>query len=145
MAEATPAAIPHVRRIPSLTLTGAEWILGRALADAARRDVAVAVVVADRAGQLLCAARMDLAPGVSSEIAARKAFTAAQLGAATRIFQQSIDAGRASYLAAGALCCIAGGVPVWLGDEIVGAIGVSGASEDADHAIAHGAAASLPA
>ncbi len=72
----------------SLTCEGGQLLLAYALAAAGRLNACVAIAVTDKAGQILCSVRMDEAPGVSIDLAARKAWTSAQLGVATAAIQQ---------------------------------------------------------
>jgi|GEM_PF-1326828 len=129
-----PAQWAH--RVTELSLEGAERVLWCALECAAELKAQVAISIVDQAGYVRCCARMDGAPQISVQIAADKARTAAQLKMATRLLQQTVDGERASYLSIGNLCPISGGYPITLGTEIIGAIGVSGATETLDHDIA---------
>ena len=128
------------RQRTELTLEGAERLLWCALDYSAEQGAAVAIAVVDPAGYLLCSARMDGAPGVSSGISADKARTAAQLRTATRQLQETVDRRHASYLSIASLCPVSGGVPVVLEGDLIGALGVSGGTEAVDHDLAHCAA-----
>lgn len=124
------------RQTTELTLDGAERLLWYALEYAAELKATVAISVVDRAGYLLCSARMHGAPGVSADISSNKAKTSAQLKIATRSLQQIVDRSRGSYLSIGSLCPVSGGVPFEMDGEVIGAIGVSGGTETIDNDIA---------
>ena len=124
------------RQTTELTLGGAERLLWCALEYAAELNATVAISVVDRAGYLLCSARMHDAPGVSAEISRNKARTSAQLKVSTRSLQQLVDRSRASYLSIGSLCPVSGGVPLEMDGEVIGAIGVSGGTETIDDDVA---------
>ncbi|MBT2186070.1 heme-binding protein [Sphingobium sp. H33] len=129
-------ANPVLFQSPRLSLAGADILVREALLQAEAAGVRVAISATDDAGQLICSARMDGAPGVSTEISARKALTAAQLKVETYRLQQLVDQHHPSYLAATSLCPIAGGVPITMEGRTIGALGVSGADEGSDRRIA---------
>lgn len=124
------------RSTTELTLNGAERLLWYALECATDLKATVAISVVDRAGYVLCSARMDGAPGVSAAISADKARTAAQLKTMTRPLQQMVDRSRPSYVSIAGLSFVSGGAPLEVAGEIIGAIGVSGDTETVDHDIA---------
>lgn len=105
----------------------------------------VTVVIVDDGGQLIAAARQDGACKACADIARDKAVTSALFAAPTRAFaDMSFGAGRDGVGASlpGAafvpgLVAFAGGLPVQTRDgTAIGAIGVSGASEDEDESCA---------
>lgn len=105
-------------------------------AHAQERNLNVAMTVADSAGNPLAFFRMDDAPAVAVELSSAKAYTALQMKTDTGLLQCVIDEGHPSYLNARALCLLDGGLPIHFGDTVIGAVGVSGADEDSDHAVA---------
>lgn len=124
------------RSTTELTLNGAERLLWCALECAADLKASVAISIVDRAGYILCSARMDGTPGVSAAISADKARTAAQLKTMTQPLQRMVDRSRASYVSIAGLSFVSGGAPLEVEGEVVGAIGVSGDTETVDHEIA---------
>lgn len=119
------------------------WGLAREVVEGAHRragelGIAVAVAVVDPTGNLVAAGRMDRAPIGVSTLAVDKAFTAAALGAPTETWQQSTQPGGADWglhtSLGGRLTVYPGGLPIVVGDDIVGAVGVSGGEgrQDAD-------------
>lgn len=114
---------------------------------AQQADAAVVVAVADAQGALLALLRMDGAGEADVNLAIAKANTSARLGAATRAIgvaarhpQTGFDL--ADY-GAPRMVGIPGGVPVEEGDDVVGAIGVSGTSPDRDEALARAGASAV--
>lgn len=134
----------------TLTLSGARAVLDAALAHAERIGVPVNVCVSDDAGHQIMAARMDGAALLSYPIAVDKAYTVAAFqGLPTHAWFDLIKdkpALREGIVHRDRLVVFGGGVPVRIGDEVVGAVGVSGGSAEQDREIAEaGAAAVAPA
>jgi glc operon protein GlcG len=105
------------------------------------------LVVIDRTGILVLAETMDDAPPGASETALMKARGAARYRTATHRtaeFIKTLPAGLAQHaLSLPELCAFQGGVPIVVGDRIVGGLGISGGSGEQDIAIALGAAAAI--
>ncbi|CAM3424879.1 GlcG/HbpS family heme-binding protein [Paracidovorax anthurii] len=107
--------------------------------DAAQgRGLQVAVAVVDAAGLLLAFRRHDDAFPASVDLAIGKARTAASFRRSTQAMQESLEQGRASYLAMPGALPLAGGVPLVSRGAVIGALGISGASsrDDAELAVA---------
>lgn len=105
----------------------------------------VNVMVVDDGGQLIAAARQDGACKACSDIAHDKAATAALFANTTRAFadlsfgarRDGVDAGLPGAAFVPGLVAFAGGLPIKTATgDIIGAIGVSGASEDEDESCA---------
>lgn len=105
----------------------------------------VSVFVVDDGGQLIAAARQDGACKACAEIAHNKAITASLYASPTRAFadlsfgvaRDGVDAGLPGAAFVPGLVVFAGGLPVTTkAGDVVGAIGVSGASEDEDETCA---------
>lgn len=97
------------------------------------RGKAGVIAVADDHGELLALLRVDGAPFTSIQIAANKAYTAArdrkpsrQIGQSLRDAQKGFDI---AYYGDPKIVGWGGGLPVILGDAVVGAVGVSGLPE----------------
>ena len=96
------------------------------------------IAVADAHGELLALARLDGAPLSSIAVATNKAFTAARLRRSTRehgarLRERGVDIafyGDPRYVGFG------GGLPVRVGETVIGAVAVSGLSDDEDEALA---------
>ncbi|HEV2219161.1 MAG TPA: heme-binding protein [Casimicrobiaceae bacterium] len=111
----------------------------------ARRGKAAVIAVADAHGELLALVRLDGAPLSSIAVATNKAWTAARLRRPTRalgagVRARSIDIG---YYGDPRLTGFGGGVPVWAGAHVAGAIAVSALSDEEDEALAMLAIAAL--
>jgi uncharacterized protein GlcG (DUF336 family) len=96
------------------------------------------IAVCDESGVLKAFSRMDGAPLLSVQVAQDKAYTAAGFGMATEGWHDFIkdDPPLASGAVGGIdrLVVFGGGYPIKVGDQVVGAIGVSGGhySQDMD-------------
>lgn len=105
------------------------------------------IAVVDSAGNLVSHDRMDGAPYNSAIHAQEKAYSAAGNGVATMAMWTAVEAKQQlalGILKVKGLSVLGGGVPLVLGEEIVGAVGVSGScGQDEDHAIATAAAAAI--
>jgi uncharacterized protein GlcG (DUF336 family) len=101
-----------------------------AMEEARSMSVPITVVVVDEGGNLKALRRMDGAPLVSIETSRNKAYAAAAIGMPGDDFFQAIRedvAAVASFASRPGLALIAGGVPLSVGGELVGGIGVAGA------------------
>lgn len=131
----------------SVSLSGARAVLDAALAEAASIGVAVCIVVVDPGGQAVLAARMDGAPRLSADIAADKAYTVTAFsGRPTDQWWPGLKdrpeiLGGLSKMPRFSI--LGGGLPLRVGGELVGAVGVSGASSEQDVAVAAAGAAAL--
>ncbi|MFO1307979.1 MAG: heme-binding protein [Burkholderiales bacterium] len=112
---------------------------------AARGRTAV-IAVADPHGELIALARLDGAPVSSVAVATAKARTAARLRRPTRVLGEQIRTRgiAVSYYADPQLTAFGGGVPVWSGRQVVGAIAVSGLSDQEDEELAALGIARMP-
>ena len=108
-----------------------------AVRDAAQARKA-AIAIADGHGELIAFVRMDGALLSSGTLAINKAFTAARLARPTRVLGETLRAkgtdvasyGDPRYVGFG------GGLPVRIDGVVVGAVAVSGLSDDEDEALA---------
>jgi uncharacterized protein GlcG (DUF336 family) len=124
-----------------------------ALAAAVRKSeemgVRVCVAVLDRGGNLLAFLRMIGAPVLSGDIARDKASTAIGFGMPTSAWAQILpnlsEQVRTGIPSRSGVAMFGGGVVVQLGGNPIGAIGVSGASEQQDEDIAKAAIAAIGA
>ena len=140
MVSASAAELPtkHV-----LTLEIARQVVAAAEAEAQKKGWPGVIAVVDSGGYLLAFARMDASPMLASaELAPAKARTAALFGKPTKALEDAIHSGRVAATTAG-FVEMDGGVPLVVGGQTVGAIGVSTAQPDWDIAIAAAGAAAL--
>jgi uncharacterized protein GlcG (DUF336 family) len=118
----------------------AHRIIAAAEARAAELEVPMVIAVCDESGVLKAFSRMDGAALLSVQIAQDKAYTAVGFGMATHGWHDFIKDD--PPLAAGAapgidrLVIFGGGYPIKVGDQVVGAIGVSGGHYSQDMKVA---------
>jgi uncharacterized protein GlcG (DUF336 family) len=112
----------------SLSAEQAQAMLRAAYDVAKRRNDHVAIVVVDDHGEVIASLRMDGAKAFVYELARRKAVTSADWGSPSKGMQDALAAGRTGLLAMDRVMPLAGGLPVKLGDETIGAIATSGGS-----------------
>lgn len=118
----------------------------RALVDAGVRAAEekgylVAVTVVDGSGNFLWAGRMDGTKFVAPDIARAKAYTAAAFRQSTAVLEEKANPKPVFYTGVqvvhdGRIAIGQGGLPVWMGDEVVGGVGVSGATPQEDEEVA---------
>jgi len=97
---------------------------------------AVVISVVDDGGHLLHLHRMDDVAPISAEIAIGKARTAALGRRESRLYEESIKAGRVAFLSVPLQGLLEGGVPVVYEGQVIGAVGVSGVKSEQDAEIA---------
>lgn len=132
----------------TLSLDGARTVAEAAAAEAHKHNAGGAIAVVDTGGHLIYLARLDKTFPAASAVAIEKARTAATFRRPTRDFENAIKNGRTSLLGVSVMTPLQGGVPIVADGEIVGAIGVSGATsaqEDDDIATAAAGALQAPA
>ncbi len=92
--------------------------------------IAIAAAVVDSGGNLVALERMDGAQIVAAPLAVDKAWTAVACGAPTDAWNASTQPGGADWgfntALGGRVVVMPGGVPVFIQDDLIGAIGVSG-------------------
>lgn len=128
----------------TISYSAAQRTIEAAMREADSLGVAVCVAVSDRAGHLLAYGRMDGAPLLSGEIAQDKAYTVAAFGLPTHEWFELIKDELAllhGIIKTDRLIIFGGGVPIRVGGDLVGAIGVSGGSAKQDRQIAEAGAA----
>jgi glc operon protein GlcG len=119
-----------------LSFEAAARMAAAAEAAARERGVGVVVVVVDDGGHVILLHRMDRAQVASVNVGIGKARTAAIYRRPSRVFEEQIKNGRVAALALADATPLQGGVPVLLGEQVVGAIGVSGDTPQVDEDIA---------
>lgn len=130
MLATTPALADElvtVVKIPRLTMEAASKIAEGAIAACRKKGIQIGVTVVDRSGDAMVFMRDTLAPKITIEISRQKAFTAANfnapLSSMSNRFTRPFDVGKVN-----GLVFSAGGLPIEAAGNIVGAVGVSGAS-----------------
>jgi len=120
---------PAMRSKPQMTLEDAYKIADAARAAAKRNGSAGTIAIVDSGGHLLYLERPDRQSPNSVEIATLKARTAAFRERPSSALQERVKE-RPGWLMFPNSLPIAGGVPLFHGDECVGGIGVSGIADD---------------
>lgn len=110
---------------------------------ARKRGLRVAAAVVDSGGNLLAFLRDEQTYLGAVQAAQGKAVTANAFQRPTAEMQLRLAEGKLSYLALEGALPMEGGVPLSLGTQPVGGLGVSGAPSKIDHEIATAIAASL--
>jgi glc operon protein GlcG len=128
---------------PTLTLEGAKRAVAAAMAYARSHGApGAAVAIVDAGGHTICLERLDGTFPASADVSIGKARTAANFGRPTRGMEDSINKNRPALAAVAAVTPftpLQGGIPIVVGQQVVGAIGVSGAAsaqQDEEIAIA---------
>lgn len=127
-----------------VTLVAAQGIIDAALKKAEKLGVPMNVAVVDAGANLVAFARMDGAWLGSIEIARNKAYTARAFDMSTKELSKISQPGQPAFGIASStdhrIAIFPGGIPLKAGDEVVGAVGVSGGKPDQDHDVAKAAA-----
>jgi glc operon protein GlcG len=123
--------------VPALTYDGARRAAELVAQECSRRDVAPVCAVVDAGGELLYLWRPEQAQVASVGVATDKARTAAIYRRPSKDFEDQAAGGRASALHLARAVPLQGGIPVVHEGEVIGAVGVSGASSaDEDQELA---------
>ncbi|HNV60653.1 MAG TPA: heme-binding protein [Rhodoferax sp.] len=113
-------------------------------AEALKNNWAVSIAIVDDGGHLLWFQRLDGAAPISAHIAPGKARTSAIGRRESKVYEDMINGGRASFLSAPDLdSMLEGGVPILKDGQCLGAVGVSGVKSSEDAQIARAAVAVL--
>jgi glc operon protein GlcG len=135
-----------------LNLAGAETILAAAKEKAREIKVKVNIAVVDDGGHLVAFARMDGARPASGTTALTKAVTAATFRQATGPVPQgtsqpdillNLSLQNAAAASGGKVTTLYGGVPIEIEGQIIGAVGVGGATGEQDAEIGRAGIAKL--
>ena len=130
-----------------MNLERARAVIAAAEAKATEIGQPMNIAVVDQGGNLVSHVRMDGAWLGSIDISINKAYTSRAFDIATKdLAPHSQSGGQFFGIHAsnqGRIMIFAGGIPLLVDGQVVGAIGVSGGSGEQDHAVAEaGAAAS---
>jgi glc operon protein GlcG len=122
---------------PAMTYEGARRIGDAVAAAASEAGVSPVCAVVDGGGELMFMWRPDAAQLASVGVATDKARTAAIYRRPSKDFEDQASGGRASALHLARAVPLQGGMPVLHDGEVIGAVGVSGASSaDQDQELA---------
>ncbi|EGF90672.1 hypothetical protein ABI_37030 [Asticcacaulis biprosthecium C19] len=125
-----------------INLAEAKTALAAAEAEARKNGWNVVVIVVEPTGALVAAEKMDGTQYGSIDVATGKAETAARFRRPTAAFQQAVKDGNLNSIFTGAMA-LEGGELLIIDGQVVGAIGVSGATAAQDGQVARAAAAAV--
>ncbi len=126
-----------MRNRPMLTSSDVGAIMNAARAEARSRDWMLAIAIVDDAGYLLQFERLDGAGPTTADVAIGKAKAAALTRRATKELEaRVVERPVFLHYPYPDSILIRGGLPIMVGDECVGAVGVSGRASDEDELIA---------
>jgi len=135
----TPALVlAQVTTKKSLTLEGAKQAIAAAAAEAKKAGATGVIAVVDEGGNLMALERIDGTFAAGATISIGKARTAVLFKKPTKFFEDVIGKGRFAMTAVD-FTPLQGGIPIIVDGQVVGGIGVSGASsaqQDEEFAIA---------
>ncbi len=132
----------YVRRKAELSCEGAKIVLRGAIAKAAAMGVPQCIAVVDTGGNLMVFERMDGAKLHSQYSAIQKAYTAVSAKAPTGRLPMELGFGIA-LATNNRFASSAGGLPIEIDGEVVGAIGVGSGSDEEDIEVAEAGIAAL--
>lgn len=131
-----------LQKVSDLSIAGARVVLRAAVNHAEQMGVPQCVAVVDRGGNLLAFERMDGAKLLSQYSAIQKAITAASHRVVTGTLPTDLALGIA-LATDNRYATIAGGLPIEINGEVVGAIGVGSGTDEEDIEVAEVAIAAL--
>jgi uncharacterized protein GlcG (DUF336 family) len=129
----------------AIGIEAAKKVAAAALAEAGRNTWAMAVAIVDTAGDLVYFEKMDATQVGSVAVAVDKARSAARFKRPTKAFQDTLAAGGEGLRVLGLKGAVPvdGGVPIVIGGQIVGAVGLSGGTSAQDGQCASAGAAAV--
>jgi len=134
--ESGQAAPPNsVRTTLQLTHNAAFAILRGCIVRAEELKASVNIVIASSGDRIIASLAMDDSYFLSMETATNKALTAASHRIDTRYLPEAI-AKDLAIASGGKITSMAGGIPIWVGGQCVGGVGIGGASDEEDIDIA---------
>jgi uncharacterized protein GlcG (DUF336 family) len=137
------------RQIPSLTLSDARGLIAAGEKKAGELGIPYNIAVVDAGGGLIAHVRMDGAWLGSVDIAINKAWTARAFDMPTEKLAKMAQSGKPLFGIDSTnhekVVIFGGGVPLKMGDAVVGALGASGGTVDQDLEVAAAAAAAFQA
>jgi uncharacterized protein GlcG (DUF336 family) len=137
-AAAPSASVAQVLMQRDVSLHMALTIAEAAIAECEKTGSSVSVAVVDRAGRLRAFLQGDKAAPHNIELAQRKAYTARTFGRTSAEWaKRTVDMPElAAQRQLDHVIALRGGVPIKVGDDTIGAVGVSGSSSEGDEACA---------
>jgi uncharacterized protein GlcG (DUF336 family) len=107
------------------------------IAECKAKGYHTAAAVVDRAGQIMVILRDEQATAQTAEMSRRKAYTARMFRTTTLEFQKrTMDPAYAPQREVTDILALGGGVPIRVGDDVIGAAASSGSTQEQDDACA---------
>ena len=125
-------ASSHWIETKTLTLSAAKQAAEAAEVEASRNNWQLVIAILDHGGDLIVLHRMDGAQLGSIEIAEAKARTSLRYRRPSMAFADSLQSGNTHILRLPGVLPSGGGLPIEVDGNVVGAIGVSGATSEED-------------
>ena len=126
----------------SLTLEAAQKIAAASLVEARANNWNVIIAVVDEGGHLITLNRMETAQYGSIDVAIGKAKTAAAFRRPTKVLED-VAKSRPTLATIANAYLLEGGVPITYNGQVIGAVGVSGATSQQDAQVAEAGINSL--
>ena len=121
----------------NISLEMAKTIEEGVISECKSKGFNVASAVVDRAGQVMVMLRPEQATVQQLEMSRRKAYTARMFRTTTLEFQKRTAEGpNAAQRQIADILALGGGVPIRVGDDVIGGVGSSGSSQEQDDACA---------
>lgn len=134
----------HLPKKIKLSLDAARQIAAAAESLAKEKGLnKLAMVIVDDGGYIVHALRLDGALPATVEVCLAKARAAAMLGRPTRFWRELVNGGQMWPVRMPFVVSAEGGLPLVVGGEVVGGLGVGGASGEEDRMIADAGVAVL--
>lgn len=122
---------------PILSKHEISCIMNAAIKEAHRHNWVVTISIVDDGGHPLALERLDGCAPIAAYISMEKARTAALGKRESGEYELMINNGRTAFLSAPNLAgMLEGGIPILVGNHMIGAVGVSGVKADQDAQIA---------
>ena len=143
--DAIPDNMPfHVAYGAPISLERAEGAIAAAVAEAKKRNWPMSIAIVDAGNNLVAFQRMDGASTSSIAVSQHKARAAASFRRETKIFENALQEGNQPYVATlDGVIAARGGIPLFEGGKIVGAIGCSGGTGSQDEVVCKAGAATV--
>ncbi|MCY4600114.1 MAG: heme-binding protein [Acidobacteria bacterium] len=129
-----------MKTVKRLVLDDARTIMAAAEQKACEIGVDMDIAITDDSGSLLMFHRMDDARITSIDVAISKAFTAAAARRSTRAYGEVSQPGGPAFgihvSNQGRFMVVAGGLPIFVDEQIVGGVGCSSGHPDQDEVVA---------
>jgi len=128
-----------------ISLAQAKVIMAAAEKEAAANHWPMAIAIVDSTGHLVLFQRADQTQLGSMEVSVGKAMTAVKFRRPTKVFEDAIAGGGAGLrlTTMPGVLALEGGLPIVVGGQVIGAIGVSGMLSTQDAQVANAGLAAL--